>query len=66
MHEKVRHFASKVNDVGQVSALCFDPPKPIRLSVATWVLQAQHVTCRKCRKLLAEIDSITDGQEERK
>src|SRR5258708_724565 len=57
-HEKVRHFAGKINEAGQVSALCFDPPKPIRLAVASWVLKAEHVTCKKCKKLIAETDKI--------
>src|SRR5260221_488820 len=65
-HEKVRHFAGKINEAGQVSALCFDPPRPIRLAVASWVLKAEYVTCKKCKKLIAETDKIgrSDGNEQ--
>lgn len=52
-HEKVRHMAGKINEAGQVSALCSDPPRPIRLSVAGWVMQERFVSCKKCLKLLA-------------
>jgi hypothetical protein len=45
-------MAGKINEAGQVSALCSDPPKPIRLAVAGWVLQAKYVTCKKCLKRL--------------
>ena len=44
---KVMHMASKISDRG-VSALCFATPRPILLSVATWTLRADAVTCRRC------------------
>lgn len=53
-HEKIRHFADKINEAGQVSALCFKSPTPIHLAVAGWVFLAKHVTCRKCKRLLLE------------
>lgn len=53
-HEKVRHLAGKINAAGQVSALCFDPPKPIRLAVASWVAQGKHASCKKCLAILKE------------
>ena len=51
-HEKVRHLGGKINEAGQVSALCSDPPRAIRLSVASWVAQAKHVSCKKCLAIL--------------
>jgi hypothetical protein len=46
------HYGAKVNERGQVSALCFDPPKPIWLSRATWTLAETTVTCERCKRLL--------------
>lgn len=51
-HEKVRHFPGKINNAGEVSALCSDPPRPLRLAVAGWVAQAKHVSCQKCVRIL--------------
>lgn len=51
-HEKVRHVAGKISGDGQVSALCFDPPGPIRLAVASWVSQAKRANCEKCLAIL--------------
>jgi hypothetical protein len=52
--DKTRHLASKITATGKVSALCSDPPKAIRLSVATWVTQAKYVSCKKCLAILKE------------
>jgi hypothetical protein len=53
-HEKLRHLVGKINSWGQVSALCSDPPKPIRLATSGWVMQAKYVTCKKCLAILKE------------
>ena len=51
-HEKVRHLAGKINEAGEVSALCSDPPRRIRLQVAGWVALAKYVSCKKCLEIL--------------
>lgn len=51
---RVYHMASKINENGDVSALCFARPRAINLSVATWTNRKDAVTCPKCIKALAE------------
>jgi hypothetical protein len=46
------HMAGKINAKGQVSAICFDPPRAIKLAVASWTLLDRFVTCKKCKKLI--------------
>lgn len=58
-YEKICHWASKMNDKGQASALCFDPPRAISLKTSKYVFSpesAHEVTCAKCAKLLANKD----------
>ena len=50
--EMTYHFASKINPDGDVSALCFDPPRAINLKRASWTMRENAVTCAKCRALL--------------
>jgi hypothetical protein len=56
-HEKKPiHKAAKMNDKGQVSALCAEKPRAISLKVATWTLRNEAVTCKKC---LAKIKRLS-------
>jgi hypothetical protein len=50
---KLVHMAAKVNENGDVSALCFSRERPINLRMATWTLLAKHVTCPRCKRALA-------------
>lgn len=50
--QRIVHFASKWNQRGGVSALCFARPRSIRLSISTWTICPQFVTCQKCKALL--------------
>lgn len=52
--EKLYHYAAKINDKGQVSALCFKSPKAIDLSRALWTNRVKAVTCLKCKAALAK------------
>ena len=52
MHDqKICHLAGKIAPDGRVSALCFKKPRAIDLSLATWTLLRNAVTCPKCRAL---------------
>lgn len=54
---KVVHKANKINDKGQASAVCFDPPRAINMKVAKYVFAPENdpeVTCKKCLKKMAE------------
>jgi hypothetical protein len=51
---KLYHKAGMINDKGPVSALCFDPPRPIRLGRQCWTLDDSAVTCTKCLKILED------------
>jgi hypothetical protein len=57
---KIYHFAAKINERGDVSALCFAKPRPINLRVASWTNRRTAVTCPKCRRILAGI-AYTDA-----
>lgn len=49
------HLANKINNYGQASAICFDPPRAIDMSRATWVFAPENyeaVTCPRCRKIM--------------
>ncbi len=48
----VLHRAAKINDRGDVSALCFTRPRAIDLRRATWTNRDEAVTCPKCLSLL--------------
>lgn len=52
------HKASKVNQRGGVSALCFAQPRSIDLSRASWTIRDEAVTCPRCRKLLQQIAEV--------
>lgn len=49
---KIYHMAAKMNDAGDVSALCFKRPRKIDLRRSTWTIRPVAVTCPRCRKLL--------------
>lgn len=53
---KVYHMASKVNQRGGVSALCFAQPRAINLARASWVLRPEAVTCPRCKHLMAQLN----------
>lgn len=42
------HMAGKMRDDGAVSAKCFNKPRPIDLSKASWTLRPEAVTCKRC------------------
>jgi hypothetical protein len=52
--EKRVHFAAKVNENGDVSALCSPTPRPINLRRSTWTLREEAVDCPLCRAMLAQ------------
>lgn len=49
MREKIIHRADKIAQNGDVSALCFETPRPINLKRATWTIVDDLVTCTNCR-----------------
>lgn len=49
MPVKIYHMASKIDQHGNVSALCYDKPRPIPLAKGhSWTIRSEAVTCRKC------------------
>lgn len=50
---KTVHMADKINERGDVSAKCFLVPKRIDLKRATWTIRPGAVTCRHCKRILA-------------
>lgn len=49
MNMTIYHMASKVDQNGNVSALCYATPGPIPLSKGqSWTLRPEAVTCKKC------------------
>lgn len=50
--KRVYHRGKKVNARGQVSALCFDPPRAINLEQEIWTLSDEAVTCPSCLKAM--------------
>jgi hypothetical protein len=46
------HKAAKINENGDVSALCFEPPRAINMKTQTWTLTDRFVTCGHCRSML--------------
>ena len=50
---KIYHYAAKINAEGGVSALCFVTPRAIDLSRASWTIRENAVTCRKCKRAIA-------------
>lgn len=51
-YEKIVHRAGKMNDAGEVSALCYKTPHPIDLARACYTIYGTP-TCPKCVKILA-------------
>lgn len=64
LNPKIYHMASKINQNGGVSALCFKKLKPINLSVASWTNRRTAVTCPKCLRILAGMAYETRGIQE--
>ena len=60
---KIYHFGCAINDNGDVAALCFSRHRAINLKVASWTNRPQAVTCPKCRKLLAALSPVDQGNE---
>jgi hypothetical protein len=54
MHANRIHFADKINERGEASALCFKTPRAIDLHTATWTFRTDAVTCADCRCLLSD------------
>lgn len=52
--KKFYHFANKVNQFGDMSALCYKKLKKINLKTALWTIVWKQVTCPKCLKLQPE------------
>jgi len=50
---RIIHKATKVNQNGNVSALCFKSPRSINMKTSTWVLRDEAVTCPRCLVILA-------------
>ena len=57
--QKVYHFAAKITERGDVSALCFKTPHAINLKVASWTNRHEAVTCQKCFKLLQKAAEVS-------
>lgn len=52
---KMYHRADKVNEKGNVSALCFKRPRGVDLKRALWTSSDESVTCPRCiRFMLAD------------
>lgn len=47
------HLVDKIRADGAASALCFDPPRAIALSRASWTILTGSVNCPKCLRLIA-------------
>lgn len=47
------HMADKVDQHGNVSALCFGAPRPIALRRASWTIRPDAVTCPACKQRMA-------------
>jgi hypothetical protein len=48
-------MGAKINDAGEVSALCFKTPHAIDLKRSRWTNRKEAVTCPKCKRLLTEV-----------
>jgi hypothetical protein len=53
MKPRTYHRGDKVNAKGGVSALCYSKPRSINLKQALWTLSDAHVTCSKCKAIIA-------------
>jgi len=59
---KIYHMATKINQRGGVSALCFAQPRSINLARASWVLSPENVTCPRCKRLMVKLDVPTSPE----
>lgn len=50
-HSRMVHIATKLDDHGNVSALCFDPPRVINMRRHTWTLDPDWASCRRCKRI---------------
>lgn len=51
---KIYHMADKINEQGEVSALCYKRPRVINLKRGqSWVFEAERATCKKCLAIIA-------------
>lgn len=57
---RVVHRAALISEAG-VSALCFEMPKAIDMRVASWTMQDDGVTCRKCLDAMATTKHAEDS-----
>jgi hypothetical protein len=48
-YRKPVHLAAKVDQEGNVSAMCFKRPHAIDLTRASWTIRGEAVTCHRCR-----------------
>lgn len=65
--EKPIHFAAKVNENGDVSALCYERPHKISLAKASWTLRPDAITCARCKAIYnagggAPVKQLGQGQ----
>ena len=61
---KTIHRASKINNKGEASALCFKRDHPIDLNRASWTIRDDLVTCQKCKALIKSSQpNKTKGQK---
>lgn len=60
---KIYHMAAKINEAGNVSALCYARPRAIDLRKASWTIRPEAVTCRKCRAAALKGDAKPATEE---
>ncbi len=54
VHRRVLHLAKMINDSGQMSAYCSDPPRPIDMETEATIQSSRFhddVSCPKCRQM---------------
>jgi hypothetical protein len=52
---KIYHYAAKLSDAGDASALCYKQSRAIPLNRGqSWTIRPASVTCPRCRALLRE------------
>lgn len=56
-HVKTIHMAALISPTGEVSPLCAKRPKAIDLTKASWTNRSEAVTCRRCRSMLAAVQT---------
>jgi len=55
---KIVHRAAHVTSDGRVSAICYKKPRAIDLSVASWTIRDEAVTCPKCKRIVQAAGAI--------